>query len=93
MGLFDIDNMLSNAMDEMFGSVMKGAMAEYEENRKRPGIETLIFKSVPAKKAEEIKNVKTGLFGGGTKKSLRPRSRRAGRLTPRSLRWPDSTGP
>lgn len=55
-------------------------MQEYEENQKRPGIDTLIFKKVDPAKAEEVRAAKTGLFGGGTKKKLAA-SIEAGRTT------------
>ena len=74
MGLFDdindLDNVFSSVASGEFMNGITDSIKEYKINQKRPGIETLTFMRFPAGKAEEVRKIKTGLFGGGTKKKL-----------------------
>ncbi len=70
MGTFDLDGIFEKAFDKLVDDLLSGAIGDYNINKNRPSVTTLEFRPVPAKKAEEIRNVKTGLLGGGTKKQL-----------------------
>lgn len=70
MGTLDLDGIFEKAFDKLVDDQLSGAISDYNINKNRPSVTTLEFHPVPAKKAEEIRNVRTGLFGGGTKKQL-----------------------
>ena len=74
MGLFDdikdMEDTFTSLIDGSFTNAISEAMRDNKINQKRPGIETLTFMRFPAGKAEEVRKIKTGLFGGGTKKKL-----------------------
>lgn len=70
MGTFDMDDILGKAVDKIIDEQLSDAFKDYGVNKNRPSVTTLEFRPVPAKMAEEIRSVKTGLFGGGTKKQL-----------------------
>ena len=77
MGIFDMGDAFSNAVDNIMEGMMNDAMEQaneeleqYNENQKRPSIESLNFRRVPVEKAQQIRAVRTGLFAGGTKKKL-----------------------
>lgn len=70
MGFFDDDDFFSKVAGGAFANAFSESMQEYEVNQKHPGIGTLTYTRVPVEKAEEIEKIKTGLFGGGTKKKL-----------------------
>ena len=70
MGDFDFDGIFDQVVDGLVGAQISDTLKEYDINKNRPSITSLNFVPLPAGKAEEIRNIKTGLFGGGTKKKL-----------------------
>ena len=77
-GLFDkgfekLDRLFDSRFekfDEMTESLLDGAMKKYEENQKYPSLYSYPFTPVPSIRANELKAVRMGLFGGSTKKAF-----------------------
>ncbi len=65
-----MNGIFGKAFDKLYEDQLSKALGEYNINKDRPSVTTLEFRPVPSQKAEEIRNVRTGLFGGGTKKKL-----------------------
>ena len=61
---------MSNIFDELAGGMFSSLLEQAEKNQQYPSIASLHFTPVPAEKAEGLKQVKVGLFGGGTKKKF-----------------------
>ena len=70
MGEFSFDSIFDQVVDGLVGDQISDTLKEYDLNKNRPSITSLNYVPLPAEKAEEIRNVKTGLFGGGVKKKL-----------------------
>ncbi len=90
MGFFD------DAFEALENNMMKQLEGSFEElkiNQKRPGIDTLPFRPVPAAVAGEIRQAKAGLFGGGTRNKLAAGIEEAGPAMRRSWCSPAAKRP
>ena len=61
MGSFD--DIFDMITDELIGDDIYESLEEYERNKKLPSITTLPFSKLSPVKIDEVKKIKTGIFG------------------------------
>ncbi len=65
-----IDNIFNGFVDAYMGDELSKALEEAKVNQHRKSITDISFAPVPTERTETLRSVKTGFFGGGTKKKL-----------------------